>query len=360
MEPLKEMFSKKFYEEFANAFHKAEKNFNVKKFTGEVTKNLNLLELNQRLRNTSVVLKNYLPPDYKKTIEIMKRVAPELSAGYTQLVFPDFVGLYGKNNFDLSIEALKYFTQFGSSEFAIREFLKMDFDKTIKVMLGWAKDKNHHVRRLASEGSRPRLPWSFKLDKVIENPKLTIPILEILKNDEELYVRKSVANHLNDISKVHPKVILNIIKNWKGKSNHTDWILKHGSRTLLKQGNINALSHFGIKHNESVQSSEIKILNNKIKTGEHLQFSFNLINHANKKVKVRIEYAVYFKMANDKLSKKVFKISERELQQNETLLFNRRHSFKLISTRKYYSGTQKVALIINGKEAAPLSFELTK
>jgi 3-methyladenine DNA glycosylase AlkC len=358
MEPLKEMFNKIFYENLAREFQKAYRNFDPKKFTADVTKDLSSMELNQRMRNTSVVLKKHLPSDYKRSLEIMKKVIPELDNGYTQLVFPDLVSLYGLENFDVSLEALKHFTAFGSSEFAIRVFLKADFDKTIKVMHGWAKDKNHHVRRLASEGSRPRLPWSFKLDRVIENPKLTLPILEILKQDEELYVRKSVANHLNDISKEHPNVMLSVIKDWKGKSKHTDWILKHASRTLLKQGNVNVLWHFGIKHNNDVETSGFKIQNKKVKTGESVEFSFTLKNKGNKKVKVRIEYAVYFRIAGEKLSKKVFKISERELEKQGSLDFSRKHSFKIISTRKYYPGIQKVSLIINGRETEPLEFTL--
>jgi 3-methyladenine DNA glycosylase AlkC len=359
MEPLKEMFNKNFYQKLGEEFHKADKNFNAKLFVAEVTKNLSELELNQRLRNTSVVLKNFLPADFKKSVETMKKVATKMGNGYTQLVFPDFIGLYGAEHLQFSLDALKYFTQFGSSEFAIRVFLKNEFDKTIKEMHLWAKDKNHHVRRLASEGSRPRLPWSFKLDRVIENPKHTLSILEILKADEELYVRKSVANHLNDISKEHPKVLLQVIKNWKGKSKHTDWILKHASRTLLKKGDTAALGHFGIKHNSAIEISNFKIVNSKIKIGSELKFAFALKNNSNKKVKVRLEYAIYFKVANNKLSKKVFKISEREILGKEVLLMEKKHSFKIISTRKYYTGVQKVALIVNGKETEALAFTLS-
>ncbi len=358
MEPLKEMFNKRYYETLAKEFSKADKNFNSEKFVSDVTKNLSSLELNQRLRNTSVVLKNHLPSDFKRSVELMKKVAPNLNNGYTQLVFPDFVSVYGTEHLDLSLDALKYFTKFGSSEFAIRVFLKNDFEKTIKVMHQWAKDKDVHVRRLASEGSRPRLPWSFKLDRVIENPKLTLPILEILKADEELYVRKSVANHLNDISKEHPKLLLDVVKNWIGNSKHTDWILKHASRTLLKQGDVNVLKHFGIKHNDAIETKDLKITNTKIKVGDHIEFGFTLKNKGTKKVKVRLEYAVYFRIANDKLSKKVFKISERELQKQEILSLKRKHSFKLISTRKYYPGIQKVSLIVNGKESGLLDFIL--
>jgi len=358
MEPLKEMFNTPFYKKLAAEFKKAESNFNEKQFVNTVTKNLSDLELNQRLRNTSVVLKQFLPSEYRKSIELMKRVIPNMHGGYANLIFPDFTGLYGKHDFDFSLEALKYFTQFGSSEFAIREYLKHDFDKTIKVMFNWAKDKNHHVRRLASEGSRPRLPWSFKLDRVIENPKLTLPILEQLKNDNELYVRKSVANHLNDISKEHPNLIIDVVKKWKRKSAHTDWILKHGSRTLLKKGNKHILAHFGIKENKAIKVTGFQIKEKQIKTGDYVNFSFALSNSSLKAVSLRIEYAVYFLAANGSHSKKVFKISERELPAKSDLKMTKAHSFKKISTRKYNKGLHKLALIVNGKEFATQSFNL--
>jgi 3-methyladenine DNA glycosylase AlkC len=358
MEPLKEMFNKKFYEVLAREISRAHKDFNATKFISEVISDIDELALNQRLRRTTEVLKKHLPGDFKKTLTIFKKVIPNLQPGYTTLVFPDYVGKYGKHDIDTSLEALKYFTKFGSSEFAVREFLKADFNKTLRTMKQWAKDKDHHVRRLASEGSRPRLPWSFKLDKVIENPKLTLPILELLKEDKELYVRKSVANHLNDISKEHPKLILDIVKNWKGSSPHTDWILKHASRNLLKQGHTEILSHFGIIHNPAIEIINFKLKNTAINVGEDIAFSFSLHNRSTKKIKVRLEYAVYFRMSNGNLTKKVFKISEREIDKHQTVRFERRHSFKLITTRRYHPGSHKVALIVNGMEGKPYEFKL--
>jgi len=358
MEPLKEMFNKVFYENLAKEFSKAHKDFPKEIFLRDVMLDITSLELNQRLRRTSETLKQHLPSDYIRSIGIMKEVIPNLTRGYTNLVFPYFVGLYGKDHFDFSLEALKYFTEFGSSEFAIREYLKTDFVKTINVMYKWADDSNHHVRRLASEGSRPRLPWSFKLDEVIKEPALTFPILEKLKHDSELYVRKSVANHLNDISKEHPAFVLNVIKKWKGSSSQADWILKHASRTLLKRGDKEILKHFGIKHNEDVLLKEFNLKSKTVKTGSDLNFSFIIKNSGNKIVKTRLEYALYFKIANGKLSKKVFKISERELKPKEEVSFNRKHSFKIISTRRYYPGVQKVAVVLNGVEGKADSFIL--
>jgi 3-methyladenine DNA glycosylase AlkC len=214
MEPLKEMFNKAFYERLASALHTADKNFHAEKFVKDTLKNLSDLSLNERMRNTSLVMKKHLPYTYKKCIDIMKKAVVKLPKGYTTLTFPDFVGLYGHDDVEVSLDALAFFTSYGSSEFAIREFLKRDFKKTIKVMEKWADDKNEHVRRLASEGSRPRLPWSFKLDEVIKNPESTRKILEKLKTDESLYVRKSVANHLNDFSKDHPTYMLDLVNKW--------------------------------------------------------------------------------------------------------------------------------------------------
>lgn len=214
MEPLKEMFNRAYYKNLAQVFASVHKSFKAEVFVKEVTDNFELLSLNERMRNTSKVLQKHLPENYVSTIGIMKEVIPQLKGGYTNLVFPDFVAQFGQHNFSLSLNALKYFTQFGSSEFAIRTFLKKDLKATLGEMYKWANDENEHVRRLASEGSRPRLPWSFKLDAIIQNPALTTPILQTLKADNELYVRKSVANHLNDITKDSPAHVLNLIKTW--------------------------------------------------------------------------------------------------------------------------------------------------
>lgn len=170
MDPLKEMFNIAYYKQFAEVISAVYPNFNSKHFIKDVIAKLEDRALNERLRHTSVTLARYLPENFEHSVAILREAAPLLKTGYTALVLPDFVALYGKQHIDLSLLALKYFTTFGSSEFAIREFLRTDLKKTLKVMQGWAKDPNNHVRRLASEGSRPRLPWSFRLDEIIRNP----------------------------------------------------------------------------------------------------------------------------------------------------------------------------------------------
>ena len=155
----------------------------------------------QRMARVSDSLHAVIPLDYPQTLKLLYALAPRLNSGFVSLFLPHYVASHGRDDFERSMAALKYFTTFGSSEFAIRHFLLHDFQRTLAVMQEWSLDDNDHVRRLASEGSRPRLPWSFRLADVQANPALCASILDSLKADSSLYVRKSVANHLNDITK---------------------------------------------------------------------------------------------------------------------------------------------------------------
>lgn len=349
MEPLKEMFNLAFYESFAKEFSNADKNFNPEKFLKEVTENMADLSLNQRMRRTSEALKLNLPSDFQKSMRIMEKVIPNTRRGYTNLVFPDFVGLYGHDHFDISMEALKFFTKFGSSEFAIREFLKRDFNKTIKVMQIWAKDKDHHVRRLSSEGSRPRLPWSFKLDEVIKNPSVTKSILEALKTDDELYVRKSVANHLNDITKENPDYMLDLINSWDKKHTSTAWIIKHASRSLIKKGHAGSLSVFDFEKNVKVRIENFKLDKAKIKLGESLKFEFDLISEKTKNQKLVVDYIIHYRKKSGALSAKVFKLKEIDLKAKEIIHISKSQTFKDFTTRKHFAGLHELDIQVNGK-----------
>lgn len=355
---LKDMFNKGFYRQLASELHKVDKHFHPDKFVKDVTLNIEHLSLNERLRNTSVVLKKHLPDNYKKSITILSDTIPHIDKGYTTLVFPDFVGLHGHDHFDTSMEALKYFTQFGSSEFAIREYLKKDFHKTIKVMQKWAGDKNPHVRRLASEGSRPRLPWSFKLDAVIKNPELTLPILDKLKTDKEAYVKKSVANHLNDISKDNTDWMLRVLTSWDKANAHTLWIIKHASRTLIKKGNQESLSLFDFEKNVKAEVNNFKLNKKILRLGDSLVFEFDIHSQKSKTQKLVIDYAIHYYKKTGALLPKVFKLKELTLAGNTTVHLSKKHSFQDFSTRKHYPGTHAIEILINGRIAAHTELEL--
>ncbi len=307
-------------------------------------------ELKQRMRHISCTLYSFLPKEYTQSISILKNVFTSMNSQYAleNMIFQDFVEVYGLENvrdFETSMDALACFTINSSSEFAIRAFILKCPDKTISKMNMWAKDKNEHLRRLASEGCRPRLPWSIALTSFKKDPTEILNILEILKDDSSLYVRRSVANNLNDISKDNPQILKEISKKWIGKNKNRDWILKHGCRTLLKNSDIEILELFGFKKKDNILLSDFIVPKN-ILMGEKLEFSFLLSSNKNLG-KLRIEYALEFVRQNNKSSRKVFKISEADYTQ-QTKVFTKAYSFKTISTRKYYAGKHTLSIILNG------------
>jgi 3-methyladenine DNA glycosylase AlkC len=345
---LKELYDENYINILSNNIINNYVSFNKNNFIASIfNENWQDKELKQRMRHISNTLYIFLPNNYEETICILKNTFNKMNDRYSleNMIFQDFVEVYGLENFQISMNALECFTINSSSEFAIRQFILKYPDETIRKMELWAIDKNEHIRRLASEGCRPRLPWAIALAKYKENPKEILSILEILKDDESLYVRKSVANSLNDISKDNPQILKDITKSWIGINRNRDWILKHGCRTLLKNGDTEILEIFGFKENNNISINNF-ILNPKVKMGENLNFSFILKSKENMG-KLRIEYSIEFLRQNNKYSKKVFKISE-GIYNKESKNISKYYSFKPISTRKYYKGIHKLNIIING------------
>lgn len=352
------MFNLAYYRQLAFAIRKDFPRFDEKKFLKEVTLNLEDLSLNQRMRNTSLVLRHFLPDDFPASIAILKKTAALMPRGYTALLYPDYVGVFGKEDQDFSLDALKFFTSYGSSEFAVREFLKLDFEKTIRKMEEWSTDKNHHVRRLASEGSRPRLPWSFKLDRVIKDPALTRNILSNLQADPELYVRKSVANHLNDISKEHPEYMIEVVSGWNKKNPHTAWIIKHASRTLIKKGHAGSLAVFDFEKNPKLRVEKLQVTK-RLKLGEQLQFSFDLVSEKKSPQKLVVDYIIHYVKKNGEHSAKVFKLKEVNLLPARHLSISSKQLIRDFTTRKHFGGRHLLEIQVNGRIYARTHFDLT-
>jgi 3-methyladenine DNA glycosylase AlkC len=359
MEPLKERFNVALITKLASKIKEEYTAFPVSAFTEEVlNKDWQTMELKQRMRHISQALHAHLPPSYSQRIEILRKAAPDFS-DFTAMLFPDYVECYGLNTPAISLPALAHFTQFSSSEFAIRPFILQDQKAVMLQMMEWSKHENHHVRRLSSEGCRPRLPWAMALPAFKSDPTPILPILEQLKEDPSEYVRRSVANNLNDISKDHPDLVLRIGRSWYGKNPTTDKLVKHACRTLLKAGNEKALQLFGFKGDAKVKLLIFRLSKQKIKLGAHLDFEFELQLQSKAAQRIRLEYMVYFMKANGSLSKKIFKISELQMQPNEKKSVNKRHAFKDLTTRKHYLGLHQLAIVINGKEMENVSFTLT-
>jgi len=360
MEPLKNLFDENLIEQLSDSILKHYPKFDKQQFSKDIFfDGWENLELKERMRHTVICLNNNLGLNFKDSLKILKKIAPSFN-NFTAMVFPDFVEVYGLNNYSESIKTLEYFTQYSSSEFAIRQFILKYPERTMEQMLSWSKHKNYHVRRLSSEGCRPRLPWSVALPDFKKDPSLILPILTNLINDESEYVRKSAANNLNDISKDNSQITLDFTKKWIGKSKNIDWILKHGNRTLLKKGNHESLKLFGTSNNVKVELIDFSIHNEQIKIGETNTFSFDIKLKESKPQKVRLEYEIDFVKSSGKTSKKIFKISESKLKSNEKKTVTKKHNFKDYSTRKHFPGKHKISIIINGKKYAEGSFSLVK
>lgn len=355
---LKEAFNKEFISRLADEFFLVDKSFQKKAFIIDVLgSDWEMLELKQRMRKITNTLCNYLPFAFEKQVEQLLKVAPKF-AGIQGFVFPDFVQVYGLDNFKTSIRALEFLTEFSTSEFAVRPFIEKYPKEAVKQLLVWSKSKNHHVRRLASEGSRPKLPWAQPLRDFIKDPNPVLPILENLKNDESLYVRKSVANHLNDISKNHPKLVLDICKKWHGTSKNTDWIVKHALRSLLKSGNKEALSIFGTADAKNIEVEELILSKNRLKIGEEFTFSFYVHNTNKTERTLRLEYIIHFMKSNGIQSPKIFKISEATFPGNTKKQFVRTHKFADLTTRKHYMGKHQLSVVVNGEVKKGVDFVL--
>lgn len=319
------------------------------------------LELKARGRQITKNLGQYLPADYREAIVILDKVVANYSSGNFILGFslPDYVELYGLDdeaNWDLSVRALERYTQYWSSEFAVRPFIIKYEERMMAQMRAWAKHENEHVRRLASEGCRPQLPWGQALEKFKKDPSPVLPILEQLKADPSAYVRKSVANNLNDISKTHPDLVIKLAKKWYGNNEFTNWIVKHACRTLLKKGNREVLALFGYDNVTSVDVGGFALNATSISIGQDLSFSFTISTR--EATKVRLEYGIDYVKSNGKRNRKIFRISEVSFKENEKKSYVRKHSFADLSTRKHYAGRHSIALIVNGEERGVADFEL--
>jgi len=221
------------------------------------------------------------------------------------------------------------------------------------------KDKDPKVRRFASEGCRPRLPWAIAVPAFKKDPSLVLPVLELLKDDDSEFVRKSVANNLNDISKDHPSLVLDLCEQWLGKSRNTDWIIKHACRSMLKAGNVRAMRLFGFGDPVEISVERLKLDKKKLHVGEDVRYTFSLQVASAKTCQVRLEYAVYFAKAKGKISRKVFKISENTFEPGNHEKSGK-HSFADLSTRKHYTGEHKISIIVNGVEKAQAKFALVE
>ncbi|WP_168118690.1 DNA alkylation repair protein [Paenibacillus sp. HB172176] len=369
-EPLKNIYDGTFIEDFGQKLQSAWPAFDKAGFAASVKEaDWELLELKGRIRRITEALGAFLPADYEEALGVLFLV-DEVCTGFPYLFFPDYVEVFGRGDehWQFSMEALARFTARSSAEFAVRPFILANPKRMLPQLMSWAEDSNEHVRRLASEGSRPRLPWGQALPLFKKDPAPLLPLLEKLKKDPSLYVRKSVANHLNDIAKDHPQLVIETAERWKGTHPHTDWIVRHACRSLIKQSEPKVMALFGYAAHSNtpgdaslVSDASIELDRDVLRIGEEVRLHYRLKvteRKEERQVKLRVEYGIDFVKANGKTSLKRFLLSDRLYAGGETLDGLRVHSFANLTTRKHYSGKHELTLWVNGKEAARTSLTL--
>jgi len=356
-EALKNMYNKEFLCQFAEKVHIAYEIFDVEGFVATtIDDTWDELKLMDRMRKITKTLRAYLPASYAKALEVLFAI-DETCVGFPYLFFPNFVSVYGNSDEDweISMKALKRFTIRSSSEFAVRTFIKQNPQRMINQMLDWSKSSNEHVRRLSSEGCRPRLPWGEALIMFKSDPTPVLSVLENLKEDPSIYVRKSVANNLNDISKDNPLVIIETVKRLKGLNIYTDWILRHGCRTLIRKANPDVLKLFG--YGESIDrpiisNAHLSVDPPKLKLGESCNLKYELCIREGDPIHIRIEYGIYFVKARGKTLRKLFLLSDKTVPGGKCLTGTKVHKWIELTTRRHYQGEHQIVILINGSEVA--------
>lgn len=362
-EPLKEIFNKAAIDWLADILATAMPDFPTKAFRRNILADLVDLELKARIERIAVEMQRSLPADFKKSVKIVEKAlgAPKPMGDGTDfgnfraLACHRFVSMSGLDYPDHALNYFKRTTRHFSAEFDIRPFIQRDPTRVLGLMYEWAGDKDWRVRRLASEGARPRLPWGLRLQNLVADPKPLFPILERLRDDPIEAVRRSVANSLNDIAKDHPDLLVRYLRRW-GKARHP--LIRHALRHLVKQGHEAALTLMGVDTQADFLVSAWQLDAQRVRIGQSLGLSVTLTNPTSKSHEMIVDYAVHYLGARGELRPKVFKWSILSLDAGESNHLQRRHSLKPVTTRRYYPGSHAVDLRINGRVVAHSSFDL--
>lgn len=313
------------------------------------------LELKARVLEITQGLKKHLPMDYPVATKLLIKVIKNSNLkGFNLWPFSEYFSQFGTDHFEVSLQAMLPLTEKFTSEFAIRPFLLKNPSTVFGFLEQHVNHPSAHVRRWISEGTRPYLPWGAKVLQIAENPEWTLKLLEKLKYDDELYVRKSIANHLNDHSKKHPKLVIETLKRWQNEATKKhfekiEWIKRHALRTLIKKGDAGALKLMGVDRRIDIEVGKIKLNKKFFKLGEKLDFEFEIQSSSNKPQKLIVDYGIDFMKSNGKLKTKIYKLKTLKLLPKEKIKIKKVHSLKKITTMRFYSGKHQLKIQINGK-----------
>jgi len=364
-EPFKNQLGESRIRIIASHLKRIHKAFPESEFLDDALDNLDDLSLMERSRQIVQCFERYLPNEFTQASDILlKAMSPEDKQEdehgiHSWLAVPvaEFLGKNGLHEFDVAMDALARVTPYFSSEWGIRYLLDHHQDKSLELLTQWCEHPHEHVRRLVSEGSRPRLPWGFQLKAFIQDPTLTYPLLEKLRDDESDYVRLSVANHLNDISKDHPDWLQQQLVGWMDLDNPQRMkLIRHACRTLIKQGHEPTLKMLGYDRFD-VENVHLSLIDESVRYGDGLNFELSFCGP--KGQPMILDYAIHFKKSDGTLSPKVFKWKATDLPKSGNFKGKKKHVIKPITTRRYYNGNHELEILLNGVSIAKQPFELT-
>jgi len=361
-EPLKNLLHPALVKTMAEDIAANTGGFDKARFIDLATRDMQQLELMQRSIQIRDALVETLPAEFAEAAAILSASLPQNGdsglVGWALLPVSQFVAQRGLDNFDLSLVLLKELTPHFTAEFGIRPFIHLNQERALATIGNWTTDQNHHVRRLASEGTRPRLPWAMRLPALMRDPQPILPILTALLDDREEYVRRSVANSLNDIAKDHPDLVAGFVaQHVADASAERRQLLRHASRTLLKKGHAAALANFGFAPLSGITAA-LNIQTESVDFGNSLAFTLAITNQGAASQQVMIDYAIHHRKANGGLAPKIFKWKSLTLNPRETVEMPRQHAIRAITTRQYYPGGHRLEILVNGAVLASGAFQL--
>lgn len=349
----------------AASIQKVYPSFDQKSFK-RVADRLGPLELKARVHLIRDALAEYLPESFSEISRILMASLENSDLdGFELWPYSELIAQKGLEHPKIAYKALKKLTPRFTSEFAIRPFLNRYPEETLAYLEGCVSDADVHVRRWVSEGTRSRLPWGARLPRFVQDPRPTLKLIESLKYDDELYVRKSVANHLNDVAKDHPEPVIKTLALWKREAKGSahadkiDWITRHALRTLIKAGNVDALKLIGVNGDAQIRIGDLELTRKNIRMNEKLEFRFEVSSQSSQQQKLVIDYVIHHRKSNGGTSPKVFKLKTLELPARGKVSIEKKHPVKPITTRKYYSGQHHLEIQINGRVLARADWKLT-
>ncbi|HMQ10453.1 MAG TPA: DNA alkylation repair protein [Oligoflexia bacterium] len=363
MDPFKTLYNPKSIGFVSEAIYASDAKFNKKKFLDEALLNLDQLEMKQRVVQIADALQDNLPGTYKQKLNsLLKSVKSDKNTsgihGFLLWPYTYFIEVYGIDDPINSMKALYLITQQFTSEFGVRPFLERYPDTVYGLFENWVKDPNEHVRRWVSEGLRPNLPWGMKISHINKNLKKNIKLLWQLKNDTSPYVRKSVANHLNDIAALDSQLLLDTVEKWQSNKTNMQALIKSALRNLVKQGHPQALKILGFNPKADIALKKLSISKKKIHEGDSLTISFELINQSKTDQPIMVDYILHYMKKNGQGSPKVFKLKQTQLAKGECMVLSKKHAFKPVTTRKHYAGQHKIEIQVNGQVKSSVDFVL--